>query len=226
LTDDAGNTNTDHGDLPEFPSEHEWLGLTPPDETPGFVDRVTDALIREDLVTPDPQQEAAMPLCPDGGDDALLRHYDVPTPSPNFVDGVMARLARPDGRANDDDRWRELLLRYDTPAASAEFVEQTMQALRAHRREGRPAKASVLPVPRTWLGWSRWPLAAAAAVIVLFASWPTRPAASLRRLIAELPDEHAHSHSPSVLAHLLHDHEPPSHAMLDAYWLWSDERAR
>lgn len=170
----------------DFPAEHEWLDLTPPRIRPGFVD---DTLAR---VLAD-QAERTADAAPDLPAD-LLATFTVPDPSRSFVDSVAAAVQR--DRA---ESWRELLLHYESPEPSAEFVARTMRALATVPVA---ARRPTLFLRRAMVGT----VLAAAAAILVAVLWPRPPAGSedLQTAAARsVPVAFAAAFSPSPIAALL-----------------------
>jgi hypothetical protein len=183
-----------------FRGESEWLELPPPEVAPGFVDRTLAALADAGLVA------AAPPFADEPLPQELLAGHAPPPPSRGFVDRALQRVQR--DRA---EHWRELLLRYESPAPTHDFVARTLRAL-----AGAPRRRRSFP--------RRWPLpallAAAAALLLWFA---IRPQAPLHELAAAAPPSAAWAHSPALLTHLLARQQPagsPFQVAGDGAWLW------
>jgi hypothetical protein len=196
-----------------FPSETDWLGLPPPPIADDFVVRVLDRLQHAGLVAgelpandldPNDPGEAAVDLPP-----GLLASYAPSPVRPDFVARTLARIQR-----DQAERWRELLLRYESPDPTPDFVGRTLRALASDSRP--PATARRLPRPLT-LG-----MLAAAAATVLWLLLPEQ-SSPLAEFVAGAPASSAYAHSPTLLTHVLAAANAPDAVpalAADAGWLW------
>jgi len=190
-----------------FPAEEGWLELPPPDVSAAFVDRTMARLLAAELVrrrfpatdpsaqsspaadpTADPRTAAEPPQ--DLPQD-LLAQFSVPPVSARFLDDTLTLVQR--------DRvsyWRSLLLRYESPTPSAEFVDRTLAAL---------AAGSAAPAGRIVPGWLArgTTLAAAAAALLVWLLWLRDPGDALGSVLTASPPTLAYSQSPALLSHLL-----------------------
>ena len=193
-----------------FPDEAHWLTLPPPAElpAPGFVDRVVRALAEDRALDADLATLAReLPR-------SLLETWRAPVPAPDFVARTVAAVE--DERRT---RWQKLLARHVAPEPSPEFVARTLAALRAvdraHDRAGVPAAAGPGPgpgagdraQPRSWPRLLAWPLAAAAAAALWFASGSTPAEPALEARLADAaPRAYAHAYAASPTAAVLASH--------------------
>lgn len=211
-----------------FPSEAEWLQLSPPagltaDLPPDFVTRTLAALAteRREQVLPRPQLQAFAP----------------PPPAADFVAQTLHRLQQ-DRHA----RWRGLLARYVAPEPGPQFVTRTLRALardRASEASAWPRRLS--PQAAVWLA------AAAAALLLYFglaadrgpdpakaptvAVAPSPAAPTTREAPANVgPRAYAHAQSGSTLPGLLvaleHDLDPEALPAAAANGRWLAEARR
>ena len=137
-----------------FPSEAEWLTLTPPAGVDTeFVERTAQMV----------QDDAAWR--------SLLASWPVPDPSTEFVNTAMRRLYR-----ERSPEWKALLARRTTPEPSPDFVGRVLAALREVQPQAEPVlsiegggsgktPADRTPAGRPWAG-PRWLWAAAALLAV------------------------------------------------------------
>ncbi|MGE3174162.1 MAG: hypothetical protein AB7O97_16155 [Planctomycetota bacterium] len=197
-------------DLPEFPPEAAWLELEPPPIGDDFVGR-TMAVLRDAGALPagDEAAEGDGEALGDALPRDLLAAHAPPPVSAGFVGRTLT--AAQQGRA---DQWRRLLLRYDAPAPTPDFVARTLRAL-----------GSARPSP-TLVRRRSWPtmlLAAAAALLLLFALRPDRTQPELVRLALASDPSTAAARSPAVLSHLLApevDDDALPMLAADGGWLW------
>jgi hypothetical protein len=176
----------------DFPAEDEWLELPAPRIRPGFVDAtlarvLADAAERTSGDTEAPG--AAPPELPAG----LLAAFAAPAPSAGFVDKVATAVQR--DRA---EGWRELLLHYESPEPSPEFVARTMRALGSRPAARRPLTFLRRAAVATVL--------AAAALILAAVLWPqpVRGPQSLQAAaFGHVPVAFAAAFSPSPIAALV-----------------------
>src|SRR5262245_45728375 len=149
---------------PPFPPEAGWLELEPPPVGDDFVGRTLARLKHVGIVAPGDdaaeleaaEDDSGQLLRPD-----LLAQLRAPAPSRAFVDRALGRGMR--ARA---DAWSRLLLRYDAPEPTPDFVARTLAALAPlpRRAGGRLRRFALVLLP----------LAAAAALLLLLR--PQRPA--------------------------------------------------
>jgi hypothetical protein len=176
----------------DFPGEDEWLLLPPPGIRPGFVDATLARVLADaaERAVGDPEAAGTdAPELPAG----LLAAYAVPGPSRGLVDRIAGAVQR--DRA---ESWRELLLQYETPEPSPEFVARTVRALRS----GAPARSPLPFLRRTAMVTAL----AAAALIVVAVLWPQPPRGpqSLQAAaLQEVPAASAAAYSPTPIAALV-----------------------
>jgi len=221
MDDPRRDDGNDRRPLPPFPPEAGWLELEPPPVGDDFVGRTLARLKHVGLVgagddTADLEATGLDPADDDSGQQLrpdLLAQLRAPTPSRAFVDRTLARVTR--DRA---DAWSRLLLRYDAPEPTPDFVARTLRALAPlpARAGGRLRRLALVLLP----------LAAAAALLLLLR--PQREAWALRDYVAtSIATTTAPAQSPALLSHLLAAAAatPRANAELpvlppDGAWLW------